>query len=140
MPLFSQKLKLFNTKFCWITRPRFASQKKLGKQLLFGYEYWAKSGVITRLELYSNWNFKIQLLQIFERVRTGLVFMLRLNTILGFQYRASTRLRLQTFKTRLVNESREGTPIRRNLFNTPGTAHQHCIYFCFYWAINLRKR
>ena len=53
---------------------------------------------------------------VFEQVRTGLVFVLRLNTILGFQYRALTRLRLQTFKTRLENESRVGTPIRRNLF------------------------
>ena len=29
---------------------------------------------------------------IFERVQTGLVLVLGLNTILGFQYRASTRL------------------------------------------------
>ena len=29
-------------------------------------------------------------IMILERVRTGLVFVLRLNTILGFQYRAST--------------------------------------------------
>ena len=35
--------------------------------------------------------------------------MLQLNTILGFQYRAWTRLRLQTFMTRLENESRVGT-------------------------------
>ena len=95
-------------KFRRITRPVLLLEKKLGIWLLFGYEYWAGSGVITRLELYSNRNFK-------ERVWTGLVFMLLLNTILGFQYRASTWLRLQTFKTQLENESRIGTPIRRNL-------------------------
>ena len=54
---------------------------------------------------------------IFKRVPTGLVFVLRLNTILGFQYRASTRPRLQTFKTQLENESRVSTPIRQNLMN-----------------------
>ena len=37
--------------------------KKLGIQLLFGYKYRAESGVITWLELYSNRNFKIRLLQ-----------------------------------------------------------------------------
>ena len=52
---------------------------------------------------------------IFARVQTGLLFVLRLNTILGFQYRASTQLRLQTFKIRLENETRVGTPICRNL-------------------------
>ena len=54
----------------------------------------------------------------YERVRTGLVFVLRLNTILGFQYRASTQPRLQTFKICLKNEYRVGTPICRNLLNT----------------------
>ena len=43
--------------------------------------------------------------------------MLRLNSIFGFKYRASTRPRLQAFKIRLENESRVGTPIRRNLLN-----------------------
>ena len=52
---------------------------------------------------------------ILEQLGTGLVFVLRLNTILGFQYRGSTQPRLQTFKIRLENESRVGTPIRRNL-------------------------
>ena len=52
---------------------------------------------------------------IFERVRTRLVLVLRLNTIFGFQYRASTGLGLQTFKTRLEKKSQVGTPIRRNL-------------------------
>ena len=52
---------------------------------------------------------------IFERVQTGLVFVLRLNTILGFQCRASTRPRLQTFKIHLEKESWVATPIRRNL-------------------------
>ena len=37
------------------------------------------------------------------------------NTILEFQNRASTQLRAQTFKIRLDNESRVGTPLRRNL-------------------------
>ena len=52
---------------------------------------------------------------IFERIRNRLLFVLQLKTILGFQYQASTQLRLQTFKTRLENESRVGTLIRRNL-------------------------
>ena len=52
---------------------------------------------------------------IFEWVQTGLIFVFRLNTILGFQYLASTRPRLRTFKIRLENEYRVGTPIRRNL-------------------------
>ena len=52
---------------------------------------------------------------IFERFGTGLVFVLWLNTILGFQYQASTLPRLQTFKTRLENESQIGTPICQNL-------------------------
>ena len=34
-------------KFRRKTRPRFATRKKLGIRLLFGYEYQAKSGVIT---------------------------------------------------------------------------------------------
>ena len=48
-------------------------------------------------------------------VWTGLVFVLRLNTILGFEYWASTRPRLQTFKIRLENKSWVGTLIRQNL-------------------------
>ena len=52
---------------------------------------------------------------IFEQLQTGLVFVIRLNTILGFRYRASTRPRQQTFMIWLENESRVGTPIRRNL-------------------------
>ena len=52
---------------------------------------------------------------VFEQFRTGLVFVLRLNTIFGFKYRASTRPRLQAFKIRLENESRVGTPICRSL-------------------------
>ena len=43
------------------------------------------------------------------------ITVLQLNTILGFQYRASTQLRLQTFKIRTENESRVGTLLRRNL-------------------------
>ena len=35
---------LLSTKFRQITRPRFATWKKLGSRLLFGYEYWAQSG------------------------------------------------------------------------------------------------
>ena len=52
---------------------------------------------------------------VFQRFQTGLVFVLRLNTIFGFKYRALTRPRLQAFKIRLENESRVGTPIRQNL-------------------------
>ena len=52
---------------------------------------------------------------VFDHFRTGLVFVLRVNIILGFQNQASTRLRAQTFKIRLNNESRVGTPLCRNL-------------------------
>ena len=58
---------------------------------------------------------------------------IRLNTILGFQYRASTRLRLQTFKIRLENESRVGTPLRRNLDGT--TFH----FFLTFNAVHLQR-
>ena len=58
---------------------------------------------------------------IFKQVQTGLVFVLQLNTILGFQYRASTPTRLQTFKIRIENESRVDTPLRRNLTVTSVT-------------------
>ena len=86
---------------------------------------------------YSNRNFKIWLLQfvlciwpikqvfmrisicvwtmIFERVRTGLLIMLRLITIFWIQNQASTWPRIQTFNFRLEPESRVGTPIHRNL-------------------------
>ena len=52
---------------------------------------------------------------IFERFLIGLVFVLCLNTIFGFHYRASTRPRSQTFQIRLENESPDGTPLHRNL-------------------------
>ena len=51
--------------------------------------------------------------------------MLRLNMILGFQYRASTRPRLQTFKIRFENEYQVGTPIRQNLDNLQTITHNH---------------
>ena len=41
--------------------------KKFGIRLLFGYEYQAESGVITRLELYSNRNFSILIVFVYER-------------------------------------------------------------------------
>ena len=44
-----------------------------------------------------------------------ILIVLRLNTIFGFKYRASTRPRLLAFKIHLENESRVRTPIRRNL-------------------------
>ena len=37
---------LVSLKFRRITRPCFATRKKLGIRLLFGYEYQAKSGII----------------------------------------------------------------------------------------------
>ena len=46
-------------KFRRITRPHFATRKKLGIRLLFWYQYQAKSGVITQLKYYLNQNFKI---------------------------------------------------------------------------------
>ena len=110
-------------KFRRITRPRFATQKKLGIRLLFGYKYRAELGVMNKLAFWEK--IVITLISIrvwttiFERLRTGLIFVVRLNTILGFRYRASTGLRSQTFKTQLENESRVGTPIRRNLVFLP---------------------
>ena len=52
---------------------------------------------------------------ILERLRTGLVFVLRLITIFGFHHRTSTQPRSQTFKIRLKNESWVGTPFCWNL-------------------------
>ena len=60
---------------------------------------------------------------IFEPVRTGLVLVFRLNTILGFPYRALTQPSLHTFKIRLENEYRVGTPIGCNLKSTLGGKH-----------------
>ena len=54
---------------------------------------------------------------VFNHFWTVLVFVLHLNTILGFQNRPSTQLRAQTFKIRLDNKSRFGTPLHRNLVN-----------------------
>ena len=98
------------TKFWRITQPCFATQKKTR------YSAITQVGIPSRIGGYN------------ERVRTGLcssgmaasveiyclrpygcanahpdrlVFVLRLSTILGFHYRASTRLGLKTFKTRL---------------------------------------
>ena len=74
------------SKFRRITGPRFAIRKKLGIRLM-----------------------------ILEWVWTGLVFVLRQNTILGFQYRASTQPRLKTFKIFLENEFWVGAPLLPNL-------------------------
>ena len=41
--------------------------------------------------------------------------MIRVNMILGYQYRASTQLGSQSFDIRLDNEPRVGTPIRQSL-------------------------
>ena len=60
----------------------------------------------------------LPILLVFDHFRTGLVFVLCENTILGFQNRASTRLMAQTFKIRLDNQSRVGTPLRQNLIET----------------------
>ena len=48
---------------------------------------------------------------IFERVQTGLVIVLRLITILGFQNQASTQPKIHTFKIRLESVP----PLRQNL-------------------------
>ena len=52
---------------------------------------------------------------VFDHFRTGLVYVLCVNMILGFQNRASTQLRAQTFDIRLDGECRIGTLIRRYL-------------------------
>ena len=52
---------------------------------------------------------------VFGSLWTGLVFVVRVNTILGYLYWPSTRLRSQNFDNGLQNESRVDTPIRRNL-------------------------
>ena len=43
--------------------------------------------------------------------------MPRVNTILGFQNRALTRLKAQTFDIRFDGECRIGTPVRRYLLS-----------------------
>ena len=58
-----------------ITRPRLAIRKKLDNRVV--------------------------LTLVFDYFRTGLEFVLHVNTILGFQSRASTRLRAQYFDIRL---------------------------------------
>ena len=63
-PLYNNKRKNSATQILANNSTPLCYSKKLGIQLLFGYKYWAESGVITRLELYSNWDFKIWLLQI----------------------------------------------------------------------------
>ena len=102
-------------KFRRITRTRFAIRKKTQYSTIIrgwisnqirGYN---STRVIFESERIRVWT------MIFEQVQTVLVFVLRLNMIFGFQYRASTRLRLQTFKIRLENESQVGTPLRLNL-------------------------
>ena len=52
-------------------------------------------------------------MMIFKQVWTRLVIVLRLIRILGFQNQASPRI--QTFKIRLENKSRGGTPLHQNL-------------------------
>ena len=46
----SVKFQRRKSNFGKITRPRFATRKKIGIRLLLGYKYRAESGVITRLK------------------------------------------------------------------------------------------
>ena len=57
---------------------------------------------------------------VFGQIQVGLEFVLCVSTILGYHYRALTRLRLQSFGIRLDNEPRVGTPLRRYLLNIQG--------------------
>ena len=98
--------QMVKTKFWGITRLRFAIRKILTIRVLFGVEYHVESGDI----------------------RTGLIFVLHLNSIFGLQYRASTRPRSQTFKIPLEKESRVGTPLCQNLVKT---------WFWFYLKTNV---
>ena len=52
---------------------------------------------------------------VFHQIQVGLEFLLRVSMILGYHYRASTWLRLQSLGIRLDNEPRYGTLLRRNL-------------------------
>ena len=47
---------------------------------------------------------------LFKQIRTGSEFNIPVNANLGYQYRASIRLRHQRFKIRLDNESQIGDP------------------------------
>ena len=62
----------------------------------------------------------------FDHFWTGLVFILRVNTIVGFQNWASTWLRAQTFDIHLDGECRIGTPICRYLL---------IIYLALFWFV-----
>ena len=87
-------------------------KKTLNNRVLFGVEYYHSSTSIYRR---SGNKSRPVLTLVFDHFQTGLVFVLCVNTILEFQNQASTRLRAQTFKISLDNESRVGTPLRRNL-------------------------
>ena len=93
------------TKFRRITRPRFATPKNSVFSYYLGTNTKPNRGLCV-------WT------MVFEQFWTRLVFVLWLNTIFGFKYRASTWPRLQAFKIRLKNKSRVGTPIRQNLLVT----------------------
>ena len=54
-----------------------------------------------RLAIRKKLNNRVVLTLVFDHFWTRLVFVLRVNTILGFQNRALTQLRAQTFKIRL---------------------------------------
>ena len=91
------------SKFRRITGPRFATRKKLGIRLLFGYKYWAESGVITGLEVYERWyssEFEPGWYLCFDWTRFW-VFNIELRLDLGYRL-----LRLG-----LENESQVSTPI-----------------------------
>ena len=47
---------------------------------------------------------------VFGQIQVGLEFVLCVSTILGYHYRASTRLKLQSFGIRLNNEPQVETP------------------------------
>ena len=52
---------------------------------------------------------------VFGQIRVGLDFVLCVSTILGYHYRASSRLRLESFGICLDNKPRVRTPLRRYL-------------------------
>ena len=70
---------------------------------------------MTQLVLYSSYEVKMW---VFGQLRTGLVIVMHVSTIIIYQYQGSPQQRLQQIDIRLENESRVGTSIRQNLLHS----------------------
>ena len=84
-----------DTKFWQITWPRFVIKKKLGIWVLFGVEYHVQSRPFVGC-IYTK---KVKI-WVFGLTQVRLEIVICVNTIYGYHYRASTRLRYQRFENR----------------------------------------